>query len=193
MITVAVTGGIASGKSLAGKVLQEMGYTVIDTDIISRNLSLSGGEGYLKIVEAFGENIISYNGEIDRGKLANIVFNDKSSLDKLNNIMHPLIEKELFVTIEKHITEKIVFVLIPLLFESILINRFDKIWLILADEKIRIERAAKRDNSIKEEIKKRINNQINYEKMSNLAHTVLYNNSSEEEFILQVQAAVKAL
>lgn len=193
MITVAITGGIGSGKSLAGKIISDEGYTVIDTDAISKTLSSKGGEGYRGILNAFGRGILNENGDVNRKALAEIVFGDKASLFRLNQIMHPLIEKRLFEIIEAHKQEKIVFALVPLLFESSMQSRFDKIWLILSDKEIRIKRAANRDNSTETEIKKRIENQINYEKMRSSAHNVLYNNSSEEEFKVQVISAIKTL
>jgi dephospho-CoA kinase len=193
MLTIAITGGIGSGKSLAGKILQEAGYIVIDTDMISRNIYRKGSVCYNKIIKAFGKGVLNKNEEIDRKALADIVFSDKTSLKKLNRITHPEIEKELFKEIEACANEKYVFVLVPLLFESKMQKRFDRIWLVLADKDKRIKRAAARDNTSEENIKKRIENQIEYEKNSTLAHNVLYNNSSEEEFKVQVLNAVNTL
>lgn len=193
MKTIAVTGGIGSGKSLLGKILEEKGFIVIDTDLISKRLSLKGNEGYRQIIEIFGSDILDSDSNLDKTKLAEIAFNDKKSLEMLNSIMHPLIEKELLKEIEKHINENYIFVLVPLLFETGWQNRFDKVWLVLADEKIRLQRAVLRDKAKEEDIKKRIKNQINHANMSNLAHNVLYNNSSEEEFKVQVANALKTL
>ena len=173
--------------------MQNKGYTVIDTDIISKNLSKKGKAIYNAIINVFGNIVINGKGELNRKKIADIVFNDKKSLEKLNSITHPLIEKELKTEIEKHINKDYVFILVPLLFETNLQNTFDKIWLILADEKIRIIRATKRDKTNKENIIKRIKNQINYEKKAKFAHNVLYNNSSEEEFAVEIENALKTL
>lgn len=193
MITIAVTGGIASGKSLLGEILQNLGYTVIDLDTISKDISRKGEIGYKGIVEIFGKIILQENGEIDRKKLADIVFNDKQSLNKLNAAMHPLIDGELNKRLRQLKDEKYVFVLIPLLFETGWQNRFDRVWLILADKDKRIERAQARDGLTREEIESRMRNQINHADYIRFAHNVLYNNNSGEGFKEQILKALNTL
>lgn len=192
MIKIAVTGGIASGKTFLGEILLGYGYKVIDTDIISRQLTEKGEKGFNSIVNIFGKGILNSGGSLDRKKLAHIVFNDKKSLDKLNAALHPLIIEELNRRIDLVKDQKNVFVLVPLLFELNLQNSFDKVWLVLADKEIRIKRAAKRDNVLPAHIEAVINNQINHADYIHFAHNVLYNNS-EREFKAQIKEALKTL
>mgnify|MGYP000976211907 CR=1 FL=1 len=191
--TVAVTGGIGSGKSLLGKILRKKGYTVIDSDEISRQVCVKGRPGHAAVVEIFGEGILDEFGNLDRKKLASIVFSDEGKLRLLNGILHPIIERELSRQLKEHEGEELVFVLIPLLFELGWQDRFDYVWLVLADEEIRIARAMARDGARREDIEKRIKNQINHAEKAHLAHNVLYNNSSEEEFKVQIERALDSL
>jgi dephospho-CoA kinase len=192
MIKIAVTGGIASGKSFLGEILRGYGYKVIDTDIISRELTEKGGKGLKNIVNIFGGGILNGDGGLDRKKLAQIVFNDKKTLEKLNSALHPLIIEELNTRINLIKDQKYVFVLVPLLFELNLQESFDKVWLVLADKEIRIKRAAERDNVPSAHIEAVINNQINHADYIRFAHNVLYNNS-DREFRAQIEEALKTL
>lgn len=191
--TVAVTGGIGSGKSLLGEILQQKGYTVIDTDVISRQVCEKGGRGLRAVVEKFGGDILDEEGGLDRKKLARIVFSDPKKLSLLNSVLHPIIEEELNRKISEHEGESFIFVLVPLLFEVGWQDRFDYVWLVLADEEIRINRAMARDGASREEVASRIKNQINHAEKACLAHNVIYNNSSEEELRVQVERAISSL
>jgi dephospho-CoA kinase len=190
--TVAVTGGIGSGKSFLGQILRQKGYTVIDADTISRQVCEKGRPGYAAVVENFGDGILDGDGNLDRKKLASIVFSNESKLRLLNSILHPIIERELSRQLKEHEEDELVFVLIPLLFELGWQDRFDYVWLVLADEEVRIARTMARDGSGREEVQKRIKNQVNHAEKAHLAHNVLYNNSSEE-FKVQVERALDSL
>jgi len=193
MKTIAITGGIGSGKSLAGELIKNKGYIVIDADNISRDLTAKGKKGYEGIVKVFGESFLKEDGTLDRKKLADKVFSNKESLNKLNKVMHPLIEIELDKLLESYNDKQYVFILMPLLFELGWQNHFDKVWLILVDEKIRILRVMQRDKSKQSDVKKRIKNQIIHENIISIAHNVLYNNSSKEEFKASIVEALKTL
>ena len=88
---IGITGGIASGKSTVCNILIELGYPVIDSDIISKRLSQKGNSCYYAIVNNFGDDILLSDGNIDRKKLGNIIFNNKDKKELLNNVTHPLI------------------------------------------------------------------------------------------------------
>lgn len=190
MKTIAVTGGIASGKSYLGEVLKKRGHAVIDADDVSRELSQKGGKCYKKIVEIFGEEFLRPDGEIDRKKLGGKVFGDKESLNKLNAATHPLIIEEINNKISALKDRKYVFVLVPLLFELNMQDNFDTVWLILASEKTRTERAAKRGTVYAGAV---IKNQINHADYASRAHKVLYNDGGEEEFTRQIDKALISL
>lgn len=101
MFTVGLTGGVAAGKSTATNFFIEKGITVIDADIISRNLQIQGEEGYKKIVKKFSDDILDTNSEIDRKKIREIAFSDPKNKKWLEDLMHPMIRDEVIKQFEK--------------------------------------------------------------------------------------------
>lgn len=159
MYVIGITGGIASGKSHVVDVISKMGYEVIDSDKISYELSLKGNKVYNEIINAFGEEYVLSNGEIDRKKLGRLIFNSEKDKQKLNEISHPYIIKE----IKKRLKESqgpIVFLDIPLLYEAKLEYLCDKIICVYLDKTKQIERLMARDGIDYEYALKKINSQI---------------------------------
>lgn len=159
MYVIGITGGIASGKSHVVDVISKMGYEVIDSDKISYELSLKGNKVYNEIINNFGEEYVLSNGEIDRKKLGRLIFNSEKDKQKLNEISHPYIIKE----IKKRLKESqgsIVFLDIPLLYEAKLEYLCDKIICVYLDKTKQIERLMARDGIDYEYALKKINSQI---------------------------------
>lgn len=159
MYVIGITGGIASGKSHVVDVISKMGYEVIDSDKISYELSLKGNKVYNEIINTFGEEYVLSNGEIDRKKLGRLIFNSEKDKQKLNEISHPYIIKE----IKKRLKESqgpIVFLDIPLLYEAKLEYLCDKIICVYLDKTKQIERLMARDGIDYEYALKKINSQI---------------------------------
>ena len=122
MLRVALTGGIGSGKSEAGAIFANLGAIVVDSDVLAREVIERGSTGFDEVVSAFGDQILK-NGEIDRAKLASIVFEDKSKRKTLENIMHPKI-REKFEDIARNANSSDILInLIPLLVETNEIGR----------------------------------------------------------------------
>ncbi len=159
MYVIGITGGIASGKSHVVDVISKMGYEVIDSDKISYELSLKGNKVYNEIINTFGEEYVLSNGEIDRKKLGRLIFNSEKDKQKLNEISHPYIIRE----IKKRLKESqgsIVFLDIPLLYEAKLEYLCDKIICVYLDKTKQIERLMARDGIDYEYALKKINSQI---------------------------------
>lgn len=140
---IGLTGGIGCGKTMILDYLKtEYDSYVIEADKIGHKILDYNTEGYDKVIEAFGDNIVNYQCKtpyIDRKILGNIVFNDKNKLELLNNITHPLIHKE----IERLIVEcdnRLIIIEAALLLDTSLRNLCDVFWYVYADEKIRLER-----------------------------------------------------
>ena len=187
---IGITGGIASGKSTVSNYLKKEGYFVIDADRIAREVMDIGEEGYFKTIEYFGQDILLDNGNIDRFKLGNIVFNNREKLELLNNITHPII----FRTIKNKIdstSERIIFLDIPLLYETYEEIKsygidFGDIWLVYVDEKTQINRLMNRNDLGVEEAKNRIDSQISMDKKLNYENIVIDNRKGLESLILQI-------
>jgi len=146
---IGITGGIGTGKSFVINYVRSKGYKVIDSDFIARQLMLKGNINYNNIINNFGDDILSVEGEIDRIKLRTIVFNDEEKRKILNKITHPNIMKKIFDDSDDN---NIYFIEVPLLFEENLDKYFDEIWLIDCSEKVQIERIIKRSNLSKNEV-----------------------------------------
>lgn len=145
MFLVAITGGIASGKSTVADFLRRHGITVIDLDEIGhRTLELESIER--KLVETFGKSIIKKDGMIDRKKLRDLVFSSKENLKKLNNIVHPEMIKLMWKKINSLKNEKIVVVEGAIIPELALTDKFDFVVVVDAPEDVQIERLMKRNN-----------------------------------------------
>ncbi|NCV16495.1 MAG: dephospho-CoA kinase, partial [Actinobacteria bacterium] len=143
MLRVALTGGIGSGKSLVGEILEELGALVIDSDQLARDVIERGSPGYEEVLTAFGDSILS-EGQIDRAKLAELVFNESDLRKKLESIIHPLVREAAEKLARKLPSGAILVNQIPLLVESDGAKRFDYVVTVSADEDIRRERLRSR-------------------------------------------------
>ena len=191
MISIAIVGNIASGKSTVENVLQKKGYKVFDSDIIAHEVLDDLSE---KILEAFKDYDISEDGKISRQKLGALVFSDKNLKEKLENIIHPEIKDRLKKIFEENKLEKYIFVSIPLLFEVGWRNLFDKILFIYTEDKIRLNRLMQRNNFTKDEALARIKSQLPQEEKVKVSDFIINNNHSIdvlqkyiERFIIQLE------
>lgn len=119
VVILGVTGGIACGKSEAGRILGENGFSVCDADHVAHGLMKKGTAVFKQVVDHFGVGILAENGEISRRQLGSIVFNDPARLQMLNQLVHPAVRDQLEQWIAgKRSAGVKAAVLIPLLFES---------------------------------------------------------------------------
>lgn len=187
---IAITGGIGSGKSAVSDILESAGYFVVDCDAITREI-YDGEEAKKAIEKAFGQEFVR-GGSVDRKKLGAYVFADAQRVKKLNEITHPLIFGRLRQVVEGS-GKDVVFVQIPLLFETGRQNDFDKIWLVTADAETRVRRVKQRDGLDEKQIYARIKNQLSDEKKAAFAHTIIKNDGTVDDLRKQVLALVREL
>ena len=155
---IALTGGLASGKSTIANLFSENDVPIIDTDTISRKIVAQGKPALEKIIAEFGKQVISDKGELDRQKLKEIIFGAPQAKTKLEEILHPLIFQEIENQLSR-ISFPYCIVVIPLLIETGTMSQFDHILLVDIPEEIQMKRAMKRDNSSKQLIQSIINSQ----------------------------------
>lgn len=162
MRKIAITGGIACGKTTVATTLAEFGATLINTDTLSHLLTSAGGEGVSPIQNAFGDYVINEDGSVNRMKLGQIVFSNATKLAELNSILHPLIEKITCEEIERCRIqgEKLVFIDIPLLFEANMQHLADTIVCVSVSSEIQKSRIIARDSLSEDEAVKRIQSQL---------------------------------
>ena len=158
-LRIGVTGGIACGKTAASNVFRSLGITVIDADIIARQVVEPGSKLLPKLVEVFSDDILNKDGSLNRKRLREIVFSDKKALAALNAMIHPAIHAEL----ERQAnlaTSAYTVLVIPLLFEHHLESFVDRILVLDVKEETQIKRVMERDGSSREIAKEILKNQI---------------------------------
>ncbi|MGB9607380.1 MAG: dephospho-CoA kinase [bacterium] len=185
MIKVALTGGIASGKSTVLKMFKELGAQVLDCDRIAKALTRKGNRGYKRIVNEFGTDILDEKGRIDRKKLASIVFFDEEKRKRLNSLIHPLVYERLEKRMRK-MREGIVIVDVPLLVESGGESLFDKIIVVYAEPFVQLNRLILRGFS-EGEAKARMKAQASWEERLRIADFVVRGDVEMEETKKEVE------
>ena len=177
MIRLGLTGGVGMGKSTASQFLYDLGFKVADTDDIARTLVEPGKPALEDIVKAFGKEVLQNNGELNRGKTAELVFSDDSKRLKLEDILHPLIRETWEIRLNEWSAqnEKLGVVVIPLLYETECERYFDKVVCIACSKDIQRQRLRQRGWSDLE-IDQRIKAQLLIgEKMSRADYVVWTN------------------
>lgn|SRR5574344_268697 len=191
MIKVALTGNIAAGKSTVQNYLTEKGYKTLDTDEVASELRVSRKDD---IVEAYkGIDIQKDNGEISRVKLAHHVFGHPERVKYLANLMHPWIREEIYKFFEENKNKDIVFVAIPLVFESHLESDYDKIVMIYTDDELRLKRLIKRNGYDVDYAKRRMSSQMPQNEKVEKSDFVIYNNTSRVELFKQIDEILAKL
>ncbi len=190
VLVVGLTGGIVTGKSTVAKIFQQLGAIIIDADMIARQMVLPGRKSWKMIIKNFGKEILNENNEIDRKKMADIVFSDNRKLKLLNSITHP----EIINNIKKKIkeiknnseNERICIIDIPLLFETKTDNIMDKIIVVYLDWEQQLTRLKTRNGLNNDEAIKRIESQMPMQDKIKLADYVIDNSKSIENTKEQV-------
>ncbi|MEY3089558.1 MAG: hypothetical protein RLZZ208_826 [Actinomycetota bacterium] len=184
MLSIALTGGIGSGKSLAAEFFEELGAVVIDSDQLARDAIERGTPGFDEVVASFGDAILS-GGEIDRAKLAEIVFKDELARRNLEAIIHPRV-RDIATRIAARVPQDgVVINQIPLLFETNGKSRFDVVITIASTLENRKARLAQRGMK-SYEIERRINAQASDEQRASIADIVIENDGTQEELEARV-------
>lgn len=184
---VGITGGIGSGKSTAAKYIESLGYPVVYTDYLAKQVMNDNIEVKSQLVNLFGEEIYDDSGNLNSAKLSELVFdknaNDNVKLTQLNKIVHPptidLMMKEIEILLEQG--NNLIFVESALIYEAGLEDGFDYIIVIDADEDKRIERTSKRLKLSSEEIRRRNSQQISTVTKRNMADFTIENNGNIEQ------------
>ena len=185
MLTIALTGGIGSGKTAVGEILANFGAIVIDSDQLARQVVERGTPGFDQIVAQFGDEILK-NGDLDRIALASLIFTDPKKRFELEQITHPLIRQEFAKIIKSLPEDAIVVNQIPLLVESKHDYKFDYIVTVSTSEEIRVARLLKRGLN-KDQITKRIQAQATDSEREVIADLIIKNEKSQEELFTQVE------
>ena len=185
---IGLTGGIASGKTTVCDLFKELSVEIIDADVISHELSKKGGAAFEEIIEAFEDEIIGDDGELDRKKLRSIVFNDNTKKKMLERIIHPKVLLSINEKIKASQSDYLI-ISVPLMIETGMNAMMDRVLLIDCNAETQIERIIQRDQTSREEAIKIIESQASIESKRELSDDRIINNNetSIEELTLKVK------
>lgn len=180
---IGLTGSIASGKSTVSKMLEELGYPIIDADQVARLVVEPGQETLVKIAALFGQEVIKEDGTMDRAKVGELIFNDPASRKSLNDVIHPAIRQKMLRQRSELLEQghETIIMDIPLLFESRLQHFVDKILVVSVTEENQLNRLMERNELSEKEARARIASQLPMSVKEEGADAVIYNNGTFDE------------
>lgn len=184
---IGLTGGIASGKSTASAYIEEKGYPVLDADKYARKATAKSGPSYKGIIQAFGEDVVSEDGEIDRSRLGAIIFKDPGQRKVLNKLVHPEVRRMMNEDRDRLVQDNHVFLDIPLLFENGLDDQCDITLTVYVDESIQKTRLMERNGLTEAEADSRISSQMPLAEKRDKSDFVLDNSGSRANLYEQIE------
>ena len=196
MLCIGLTGGVATGKSTVGRELSRLGCRVLRADDLGHAVLLQGGEAYETVLQAFGPEILSADGQIDRQRLAAIVFHDETKLKLLNSLVHPAVfsrEEAWMHQVEDVEPCALAVVEAAILIETGSFRRFDKLVLAVCEEEQQIERAMARDGTTREDVLVRIRRQMPLMDKKRFADYVIDTSRTMDDTIAQVGRLYESL
>lgn len=194
MINIAITGGIASGKTQVTNYLISKGYTVVDADRMSREMTAPGGKAMPYILEHFGPSFILEDGSLDRAAMRDLVFRDPSWKSILEEGTTKVVLEDIEAIKKERAAsgDKVLFFDIPLLFETGSEDDYDAVWVVTADYEIRKKRIMERDGIDDSLIDLIMDSQEGEEKKVRLADNVIYNNGTLDELRESVDRTLRS-
>lgn len=192
MKVIGLSGGIGSGKSTVSRFLKELGAVVIDTDKVGHELFKPDTDAWREVVAAFGRQILTPQGEVDRNKLGEIVFANPGARARLNRIMHPRIHAWVKAEMEEYRRQgvKLLVLEVPLLLEvsgPSLADEVDEIWITVAPEATVLKRLKERSGMSEEQTLARIRSQLSPEERTRHADVIIDTDCSLEELKAKVR------
>ncbi len=182
MKIIGITGGIGSGKSTLCSELKKLGAQIIDSDLISREITQKGKPALSEIAETFGQEVININGELERKKLGSIVFNYPEKLKRLNQITHRYIFEEMERQLNEA-TASVVVLDVPLLFQCDFPFKCDLTIAVLADKEERIKRIMNRDGVDRNAALLRMERQLKDSEYKRMADVCFENNGGFDKIV----------
>lgn len=182
-----ITGGIATGKSSVVQHIKQLGFPVVDADIIARHLLDKNTPVFNEVVKVFGTEILQENGEINRQLLGDLVFNHPDKLKQLDELMAPFLQESILAAIKQASqNQKLVIVDVPLMYEKGYDEWMDQVAVVYCTPEQQLNRLMKRNQLTEKEAKQRINSQLPIEMKKLLAEIVFDNSANLKQTLEQV-------
>lgn len=195
MITIGLTGGIASGKSTVSAELRRLGLPIFDADAEAKLAVAKGSEGLAQVIAALGSEYLTAEGELNRVKVAERVFHDKEALKTIEAIIHKIVwaRAEQFMQENRSAEKQLAVLDVPLLIECGWHKLVDSVWLVAVSRKQQIERAMLRSGMTADEVEARIAAQMSLAEKKKYADIVLDNSGTLEETLAAVHKELAQL
>ena len=195
MITIGLTGGIASGKSTVSAELRRLGLPIFDADAEAKLAVAKGSEGLAQVIAALGSEYLAAEGELNRAKVAERVFHDKNALKTIEAIIHKIVwaRAEQFMQENRSAEKQLAVLDVPLLIECGWHKLVDSVWLVAVSRKQQIERAMLRSGMTADEVEARIAAQMSLAEKKKYADIVLDNSGTLEETLAAVHKELAQL
>ncbi|MCL1146890.1 dephospho-CoA kinase [Shewanella marinintestina] len=184
---IGLTGGIGSGKTTVANIFAEQGVTLVDADIVARDVVATGSDGLKEIVTHFGEQILSADGGLDRAKLREVIFNNDSERLWLNSLLHPMIRESMLQQCKEAQSDYVIMV-VPLLFENGLDRLVDRTLLVDISPELQQKRTVDRDLVTAQHVKKIIGSQASRAEKLSKADDVIDNQGEISALKCKVEA-----
>lgn len=182
-----ITGGIATGKSSVVQHFIDLGFPVVDADIIARHLLDQNEQAYNEVVKVFGSEILQENGEINRQALGTLVFNHPDKLKQLDELMAPFLQESILAAIKQASqNQNLVIVDVPLMYEKGYDEWMDQVAVVYCTPNQQLKRLMQRNQLTEKEAKQRIDSQLPIEMKKLLAEVVFDNSNDLTQTIQQV-------
>ena len=195
MITIGLTGGIASGKSTVSAELRRLGLPIFDADAEAKLAVAKDSEGLRLVIDALGSEYLTEAGELNRAKVAERIFHDKDALKAIEAIIHKIVwaRAEEFMTANRAAKAKIAVLDVPLLIECGWHELVDSVWLVAVSRKQQVERAMLRSGMTADEVEARIAAQMSLAEKKKYADVVLDNSGTLEDTLAAVHKELALL
>ena len=188
MLLVGLTGGIGSGKSTVARFLGDHGAVIVDADVFARDAVRAGSDAFQAVVQRFGDEVVGADGELDRPKLASVVFADRAALADLEAIIHPEVRRMIADAIQAELdTDHVVVLVNPLLIEMGAHRDCDVVVVISADPETQVARTVARGMD-EADVRARLAAQLPIEERARAADVLLDNEDTLED--LEAEVAV---
>lgn len=192
MFVIGITGGIGVGKSTAAKIFADRGVRVLDADEISRKVTGPQGRALDSIRELLGNKMIDSSGNLNRKLVAGLVFSDRTMLDRLSAVIHRHVLDEIAEELDKEKEKgtKVIVLDVPIPVQKGFIDACNQIWVISAEEDVRLERIRNRGMTT-EDARRRMDMQMTREEYEDIADIVIENNADEETLKEQINIHIR--
>ena len=194
MRVIGLTGGIASGKSTVGRLLEAQHAVVIDADALAHACLRQDGPAYAGVLAHFGPTLLDAQGAIDRQKLGACVFSDPAQLAQLNQLVHPHVRsamKARLASLEQAGNTRPVFLMVPLLYESNLVHWVDEVWVVYCRPEQQRERLMLRNQLSEAQATERLDAQWPIDQKRECADVVIDNTGTADALDKQIMQALQ--